>query len=77
MGYNPNFRINPEQLELIEEALRAEMGRLVKPTPQANGEHPWNADEEAQQEARKIHELLGHLHNQKRWYKPKDHVPLG
>lgn len=72
MGYNPSFRINPEQLELIEEALRAEMGRLANPAQMR-----WSNDCEHQQTARKINELLGHLHNQKRWYEPKTHVPLG
>ena len=72
MGYNPNFRINPDQLEMIEDALRAEMGRLARST--ANG---WDASCEHQPSARKINELLGHLHNQKRWYISDDNVPQG
>jgi len=72
MGYNPEFQINPDQLELIEEALRAEMGRLAKPCPEK-----WNKPDPKQETAKKIRELLGHLHNQKRWYNPKDPVPLG
>ncbi|MEM9277109.1 MAG: hypothetical protein AAGA76_00890 [Pseudomonadota bacterium] len=72
MGYNPNFRINPEQLELIENALRAEMGRLAKPVPQ-----DWSEENVDKTALREIADLLGHLHNQKRWHKPKKHVPLG
>ena len=72
MAYNPEFQINPDQLALIEEALRSEMGRLTKPCPEK-----WNEKNPEQESAKKIRELLGHLHNQKRWYNPKETVPLG
>lgn len=72
MGYNPNIRLNPEQLEMIEDALRAEMGRLARPTPEN-----WNEVCPKKETALKINELLGHIHNQKAWYSPDDHVPLG
>lgn len=72
MAYNPEFQINPDQLELIEDALRSEIGRLTKPCPKN-----WNEKNPEQETAKKIRELLGHLHNQKRWYNPKDPVPLG
>lgn len=72
MGYNPNFRINPEQLEMIEDALRAEMGRLTEPVRQNWDDHCSN-----KKAALKINELLGHLHNQKQWYPSKDNVPQG
>ncbi len=72
MGYNPEFKINPDQLEIIEGALRAEMGRLAKPCPEN-----WNEKSPEQESVKQIHELLGHLHNQKRWYVSKDSAPLG
>jgi hypothetical protein len=72
MAYNPEFQINPEQLEIIEEALRAEIGRLAKPCPVK-----WNEKNPEKENAKKIREVLGHLHNQKRWYNPKEVVPLG
>lgn len=72
MGYNPSFKLNPEQLDMIETALRAEMGRLTRPA-QKN----WNEVCPKKETATKINELLGHLHNQKAWYNPEDSIPLG
>ena len=72
MGYNPEFKIDPDQLELIENALRAEMGRLAKPSPTY-----LDANCEKSATAKEIRNLLGHLHNQKRWYRPKEPVPMG
>ena len=72
MSYNPTFEINPDQLKLIENALRAEMTRMVKPhADYMNDDCPkWES-------AKQIRELLGHLHNQKLWYRSKDSVPQG
>lgn len=72
MGYNPSFNLNPEQIEIIEEALRAEKGRLA-----TTSEKEWNERCEHRESAQKINELLGHLHNQKAWYIPDEPVPLG
>ena len=72
MAYNPNIRLNPDQLALIEDALRAEIGRLAKP-----GSKNWNEVTPKHEAAREIRELLGHIHNQKAWYQPEDNVPLG
>jgi hypothetical protein len=72
MGYNPSFNLNPDQLELIENALRSEMGRLVKPKPEN-----WNENCSKKEQAKDINELLGHLHGQKTWYKTDDNVPIG
>lgn len=72
MGYNPNITLNPDQLELIEDALRAEIGRLASPS-----KPNWNEKTPELQTARELRELLGHIHNQKAWYQPKENVPLG
>lgn len=73
MGYNSEFKINPDQLQMIEDALRAEIGRLASPRPNYISERCSN-----QEEAKKIRDLLGHLHNQKHWYYPKEEtVPMG
>ena len=72
MGYNSKFQLNPEQMELIENALRAEIGRLAKPTVKN-----WNETCPKKETAKELRELLGHLHNQKRWFTPKKHVPQG
>ena len=66
MSYNPTFRLNPKQLSLIEDALRAEMSRTSRPE-----------SERSVQSAKEINDLLAHLHHQKSWYKPKEPVPLG
>ncbi len=72
MGYNPNIRLNPDQLELIEDALRAEIGRLAAPTTKN-----WNEVAPKHEAAKELRELLGHIHNQKAWNQPEDTVPLG
>ena len=66
MSYNPSFRLNPKQLDIIEDALRAEMSRSTRP----------DCDRSVAS-AKEINELLAHLHHQKSWYKPKQPVPLG
>ena len=72
MGYNPSIRLNPEQLDLIEGALRAEIGRLTDP------QRPnWNEKSPEDESARELRELLGHIHNQKAWFQPDENVPLG
>ena len=72
MSYNPHFKINPDQLQVIEDALRAEIGRLSAPNASKFGKK--NPKHET---AKKLRDLLGHLHNQKLWYAPKESVPLG
>jgi hypothetical protein len=66
VSYNPTFRLNPKQLSLIEDALRAEMSRTARPDCQ-----------QSVQSAKEINDLLAHLHHQKSWYQPKQPVPLG
>ena len=72
MGYNPNIRLNPDQLGLIETALRSEISRLAWPPADPNSGATKNKDS-----IRELNELLGHLHHQKVWYTPKKRVPLG
>ena len=72
MGYNPKFNLDPKQPELIEDALRAERGRLARPFSENHNEVPC-----ARQAVREITDLLAHLHHQKIWYRPKNPVPMG
>jgi len=51
--YNTQFDLGLKDIDLIETALRDQMGK----------------DEETD---RVIQELLGRLHNQKQWYRPKN-----
>lgn len=56
--YNRNFELSIEDLDRIEGALRDTKSKLVSSA----------ADKE---EVREIHELLGRLHNQKTFFRPR------
>lgn len=71
MKPNKNFKLGVRDIEIIEQALRAKAGRRGMAI--ANGE----ASEKLKEEMREIQELLGRLHDQKVWYKPKEFVPGG
>lgn len=72
MAYNPKFKLDPAQLELIENALRAQIHCFSAWSDEVAEER------EGKKEAvREISELLAHLHHQKFWYRPKQPVPLG
>ena len=62
--YNSNFKINIEELVLIETALNIRKDVLTKIATES--------DSEQSSEARAIYELLGRLHNQKTFYRPKN-----
>ena len=72
MGYNPDFKLNPKQLDMIEDALRAERGRLA-----IDGKAVQPGIECSLTAVRQINELLAHLHHQKSWHRPKGPVPMG
>lgn len=74
MGYNPAIRLNPEQLALVEDALRAEMGRIGREAKTHVGKFDQHDKIRSMKE---INDLLAHIHHQKRWYAPKEFVPLG
>jgi len=71
MKPNKNFKLGVRDIEIIEQALRAKAGRRGMAI--ANGE----TSEKLKEEMREIQELLGRLHDQKVWYKPKEFVPGG
>ena len=62
-NFNSNFEINIEELMLIETALNFRKDELAKTTGKQDSAHS--------DEARAIYELLGRLHNQKTFYRPK------
>ena len=72
MKPNLKFDLTVRDIEIIEQALRAKAGR--RGLAIAQGEtSPQLKDEMAE-----IQELLGKIHNQKVWYKPKNKfVPGG
>ncbi|RLK10462.1 hypothetical protein [Ruegeria conchae] len=68
--YNDLFELSVEDMELIEEAMRhAISARSVALVDEGN------EDREARENfVRKAHELLGRLHDQKIFYRPKSGV---
>ncbi|GGO51340.1 hypothetical protein SAMN05444398_101700 [Roseovarius pacificus] len=74
--YNENFELSVEDLDLIETALRQSKrdlaGRLVE-ADEADNEEIQQIDESV----RRIHDLLGRLHNQKVFYRPQERPYIG
>ncbi len=67
--YNRNFELSTDDLELIENALRANKFALSQ-TVLKEGEA-------ADEDVRQIHDLLGRLHNQKTFYRPAKGAYIG
>ncbi|WP_299045445.1 hypothetical protein [uncultured Tateyamaria sp.] len=59
--YNKTFELTVEDLDLIEDALRASKNAAI------NNDLALSA---ANDNVRQIHDLLGRLHNQKTFYRP-------
>ncbi|MEM9843710.1 MAG: hypothetical protein AAF965_02850 [Pseudomonadota bacterium] len=73
--YNVNFELSVEDMELIEGALRRSKSELSSQLFDESAQ-PANAQTapsggEGDEEIRRIHDLLGRLHNQKVFYRPK------
>ena len=67
MPYTRNFELDKTELELVENALRCELQRVQCP-----GEDRDDAIEQnTGSKVAALTELLGSLHNQKNWYRPK------
>lgn len=66
MKPNTTFELNVRDIEIIEHALRAKAGR--RGLAIAQGE----TSEQLKQEMDEILELLGRIHDQKVWYRPKN-----
>ncbi|MBY6056331.1 hypothetical protein KUV26_10930 [Leisingera daeponensis] len=65
-NYNDMFELSVEDMDLIETALRHTRDSLSKTQPETG-----SGDAET---LRRVHALLGRLHNQKIFYYPKDKV---
>lgn len=77
MKPNKNFTLDVKDIELIENALNYQISRLVERrrthvestiVPESKLEPVKQIDAEITQ----IRNLLGSIHNQKTWYRPKD-----
>ena len=75
-SYNKTFELTIHDVDLIEEALRARSRELCKMRRALSDENP--ADMESvrviEADQRENEELLGRLHNQKVFYRPKTGV---
>ena len=69
--YNKKFELAIRDIEIIEHALRAKAGR--RGLSIAQGE----TSEQLKDEMHEIQELLGRIHDQKEWFRPKGFVPGG
>lgn len=71
MKPNLKFDLNVRDIEIIEQALRAKAGR--RGLAIAQGE----TSTKLKDEMHEIQELLGRIHQQKIWFKPKGFTPGG
>ena len=68
MGPNKKFELSVRDIEVIEQALRAKAGR--RGLAIAQGE----TSELLRAEMQEIQDLLGRIHHQKNFYRPKDKI---
>ncbi|HAW48126.1 MAG TPA: hypothetical protein DCX34_12970 [Roseovarius sp.] len=78
-GYNEKFELSVEDMDLIETALRQTKADLSARTLTDPVQHDKTADAlpEADETLRRIHDLLGRLHNQKVFYRPRKGAYIG
>ncbi len=65
---NKKFNLSIRDIEIIEQALRAKAGR--RGVAIANGE----TSPQLKEELRELQDLLGRLHDQKVWFRPKNKI---
>lgn len=63
-AYNDSFAIDLEEMDLIEDALRSQVKTLSETRDEAT-------DLDQERKLRSVKSLLGRLHNQKVFYRPK------
>ena len=63
---NNNFKLTVRDIEIIEIALRSKAGRRGMAIAQGD------TSERLREEMYEITDLLGRIHSQKRWFRPKD-----
>lgn len=71
MKPNLKFELSVKDINIIETALRNKVGRRSQRI--LEGEDP----EMLQTEAKEILDLLGRIHDQKAWYRPKNAIYVG
>ena len=77
MSHNKNFELDIRDIELIEQGLNLKLSKLsVQRQTHIDSTIVPEAElasvKEIDQQIREIRDLLGRIHNQKIWYRPKD-----
>lgn len=70
MKPNLKFELSVNDIEIIETALRNKVGRRAQSLLEVD-------DPVDRHELEEIRDLLGRLHQQKNWYRPKDGIYVG
>ncbi|MGX0877622.1 hypothetical protein ACSSV4_002312 [Roseovarius sp. MBR-154] len=78
-GYNSRFELSVADMELIEAALRQTKSELSARAVPVAAQHDKTEDSnrDADGTLRQIHDLLGRLHNQKVFYRPRRGAYIG
>ena len=78
-GYNKTFELSVEDMELIEDALRTTKRSLNSEvlSQDADPLRPCENTREVDASMKRINDLLGRLHNQKNFYRPKNGAYIG
>ncbi len=74
-AYNANFELSVEDVDLIETALRQSKKELSSQIIGADSAASAGPDDDGT--VRQIHDLLGRLHNQKVFYRPRSQAYVG
>ena len=79
---NTHFELSVEDIDIIESALQRQIRVLTErrlTAIQSTIKPEWELDSvrEIDREVKEIYKLLGRLHNQKEWYRPKDNYVGG
>jgi len=70
-NYNTEFQLNLEELEAIEHSMLYRLKRLTTRRLTVKKD---SSKEKIDVEVKHIQELLGKIHNQKEWWRPKNKV---
>ena len=68
MKYARSFKVNPKEMEVIEKALNRTLSVCLD---ELHTLPPGAKAETLRLNIREVYELLGSLHNQKNWFRPK------
>ena len=71
MKYASSFKVNPQEMEVIEKSLNH---TLAVSLDQLHTLPKGAKAEKLRSNIREVNELLGSLHNQKNWFRPKSSV---